>query len=68
MLAWLNENWINILVLAIVAVLLILAIVKIIKDRKSGIMACGQKCEHCHCNCSQCDSCCYTQQSQTTNK
>jgi hypothetical protein len=59
MLTWLSENWINILVLFIVAVLLILAIVKIVKDRKAGIMACGQKCEHCHGNCSGCSSSCY---------
>jgi hypothetical protein len=59
MLAWLSENWINILVLLVVAIFIILAIVKIVKDRKAGIMACGQKCDHCHGGCASCSGCNY---------
>lgn len=58
MISWLAQILTNIIVLAIVFALMILAVIRIVKDRKAGIMACGQKCEHCHGSCANCNACC----------
>ena len=58
MITWFAHNITNIIVLAIVFALMVLAVVRIVKDRKAGIMACGQKCEHCHGSCANCNACC----------
>ena len=55
---WFSTHIADIIVIGIVLVLMALAIVKIVKDRKAGIMACGQKCEHCHGCCADCNACC----------
>jgi len=47
MLSFLAANWITIVVLAILALIVFLAIRKIVKDKKEGIGACGQKCANC---------------------
>lgn len=54
---WFSTHIADIIVIGIVLVLMALAVVKIVKDRKAGIMACDQKCEHCHGNCANCSGC-----------
>lgn len=51
MLNFLQANWITIVVLAILALIVFLAIRKIVKDKKEGIGACGQKCANCPHSC-----------------
>ena len=47
MLHFLQANWITIVVLIVLALIVFLAIRKIVKDKKEGIGACGQKCANC---------------------
>lgn len=47
MLNFLMSNAATVIVLAVVAFFVFLAIRKIVKDRKSGIGPCGQKCADC---------------------
>ena len=47
MLHFLQANWITIVVLIVLALIVFLAIRKIVKDKKNGIGACGQKCANC---------------------
>ena len=50
MLQFISENWVTALTLAVLAFFVFIAIRKIIKDKKSGIGPCGQKCSNCpHC-------------------
>ena len=47
MLQFLQANWVTIVVLIVLAFIVFLAIRKIVKDKKSGIGPCGQKCASC---------------------
>lgn len=47
MLQFLQANWVTIVVLIVLAFIVFLAIRKIVKDKKSGIGACGCKCANC---------------------
>ena len=47
MINWLAANWINILVIALVAVAVFFAARSLIKDKKAGKSSCGCNCSHC---------------------
>lgn len=47
MINWLAANWINILVIALVAVAVFFAARNLIKDKKAGKSSCGCNCSHC---------------------
>ena len=47
MTAFFAANWGTMLVLLAVALIVFLAIHRMVKDKKNGIGACGQKCAHC---------------------
>ncbi len=51
MLSFLQNNWVTIVTIAVLAAIVILATVKIIKDKKSGIGPCGKKCSQCSHSC-----------------
>lgn len=53
MLQFIQTNWVTIVTLLVLAFVVSLAICKIVKDKKEGIGACGQKCSHCP-NAAQC--------------
>lgn len=47
MIDWLAANWVNILVIALVAVMVFFAARSLIKDKKAGKSSCGCNCAHC---------------------
>lgn len=47
MLAWITDNLITILTLALLSALVALAILSLIRDKKSGLGSCGGKCSSC---------------------
>ena len=47
MIGWLATNWVNILVIALVAVAVFFAARSLIKDKKAGKSSCGCNCSHC---------------------
>ena len=47
MLQFLQANWGTIVALLAVVLLVFLAVRRMVKDKKAGIGACGQKCSHC---------------------
>lgn len=47
MIDWLAANWVNILVIALVAVAVFFATRSLIKDKKAGKSSCGCNCSHC---------------------
>ena len=47
MLHFIQNNFVTIIVLLVVAACIFLAIRKIIKDKKAGIGVCGQRCADC---------------------
>ena len=47
MIDWLAANWVNILVIALVAVAVFFAARSLIKDKKAGKSSCGCSCSHC---------------------
>ncbi|MBQ6017631.1 MAG: FeoB-associated Cys-rich membrane protein [Clostridiales bacterium] len=47
MIDWLAANWVNILVIALVAVAIFFAARSLIKDKKAGKSSCGCNCSHC---------------------
>lgn len=47
MLSFLQANWVTIITLIVLAFVVFLAIRKLVKDKKEGIGACGQKCSNC---------------------
>ena len=47
MIDWLASNWVNILVIALVAVMVFFAARSLIKDKKAGKSSCGCNCSHC---------------------
>ena len=47
MLHFLQSNAATVILIAVIAFLVFLALRKIIRDRKSGIGPCGQKCSDC---------------------
>ena len=47
MIGWLAANWVNILVIALVAVAVFFAARSLIKDKKAGKSSCGCNCSHC---------------------
>ena len=49
MIGWLAANWVNILVIALVAVMVFFAARSLIKDKKAGKSSCG-----CGCSCANC--------------
>lgn len=48
MLDFLQNNWGNIVALAVVALVVAVVIVKMVSDKKAGVCACGQKCGNCN--------------------
>ena len=55
MLQFIQENLATVVVLLVVAFLVILAVRKIVKDKKSGVGACGNNCSEC-VRAGRCDS------------
>ena len=51
MLTFLENNFATIIIAILLAVCIFLAIRRIIKNKKSGIGPCGQKCSECTMNC-----------------
>lgn len=51
MISFIQNNYSTIIIGLLVAVSIYLAIRKIIKNKKSGIGPCGQKCSECDINC-----------------
>ena len=47
MIGWLAANWVNILVIALVAVAVFFAARSLIKDKKAGKSSCGCSCANC---------------------
>ena len=47
MIGWIAANWVNILVIALVAVAVFFAARSLIKDKKAGKSSCGCNCSHC---------------------
>ena len=47
MIDWLAANWVNILVIALVAVMIFFAARSLIKDKKAGKSSCGCSCANC---------------------
>lgn len=47
MIDWLAANWVNILVIALVAAAVFFAARSLIKDKKAGKSSCGCNCSHC---------------------
>lgn len=47
MIDWLASNWVNILVIALVAIAVFFAVRSMIKDKKAGKSSCGCNCSHC---------------------
>ena len=47
MIDWLAANWVNILVIALVAVMVFFAARSLIKDKKAGKSSCGCNCANC---------------------
>lgn len=47
MIDWLAANWVNILVIALVAVAVFFAARSLINDKKAGKSSCGCNCSHC---------------------
>ena len=50
MLAWLSANFVNIVLVAVIAAVVILLIRGMVRDRKAGKTSCG-------CNCADCGAC-----------
>lgn len=47
MLNFLANNWLTIVIIALIALAVFFAIRKIVKDKKAGIGSCGCKCADC---------------------
>lgn len=47
MIAWLQQNWGSVLVVAIVAAIVAAVIISRIRAKKQGKSSCGCGCEHC---------------------
>ncbi|MCR5328740.1 MAG: FeoB-associated Cys-rich membrane protein [Saccharofermentans sp.] len=47
MIDWLASNWVNILIIALVAIAVFFAARSLIKDKKAGKSSCGCNCSHC---------------------
>ena len=56
MLAWLSANFINIVLIAVVALIVGLLIRGMIRDKKAGKSSCGGNCASCGA-CGGCSSC-----------
>lgn len=51
MLAWLSENWANILMIALLVLIVALIVFRMVSSRKAGKRPCG-------CDCGACGACC----------
>ncbi len=51
MLGFIQQNWVTIVTLLVLAAVIVTAIIKIVKDKKSGIGPCGKKCSQCSHSC-----------------
>ena len=51
MLAWLSENWANILTIALLVLIVGLIVFRMVRSRKAGKRPCG-------CDCAVCGTCC----------
>lgn len=51
MLGFIQQNWVTIVTLLVLAAVIVTAIIKIVKDKKSGIGPCGKKCLQCSHSC-----------------
>ena len=47
MLEWIYANWVNILILLLVAGVVALAVISMVRDKKAGKSSCGCNCAHC---------------------
>lgn len=47
MIDWLASNWVNILIIALIALAVFFAARSLIKDKKAGKSSCGCNCSHC---------------------
>ncbi len=56
MLIWLSANWINIVLVAVIALIVALLIRGMIRDKKVGKSSCGGNCASCGA-CSSCGKC-----------
>lgn len=54
MIAWLAANWINIVLIAVIAVVVFLVIRGMIRDKKAGKSSCGGDCGSCGASCGGC--------------
>lgn len=52
MLAFLQDNWLNIVVIAIISLIVFFNIRSIVKNKKAGKTVCGGDCSNCGHNCS----------------
>ena len=62
MIVWISANWINLLLIAVIALIIGLLIRSMIRDRKAGKSPCGGNCACCGActGCSACSSKCAT--------
>ena len=62
MIMWISANWINLLLIAVIALIIGLLIRSMIRDRKAGKSPCGGNCACCGActGCSACSSKCAT--------
>ena len=62
MMMWIFANWINLLLIAVIALIIGLLIRSMIRDRKAGKSPCGGNCACCGActGCSACSSKCAT--------
>ena len=52
MLVWLIQNWINLLLIAVLVLVVALLIRGLVRDRQSGCAGCGGSCSSCGgCSC-----------------
>lgn len=47
MVAWIAENWLTLVVLAVVAAVVALAAISLLRDKKKGKSSCGGNCSAC---------------------
>ena len=52
MLIWLAQNWINLVLIAVLVLVVALLIRSLVRDRQSGCAGCGGSCSSCGgCSC-----------------
>ena len=56
MFSWLSANWINLILIAVIALTVVLLIRGMIRDKKAGKSSCGGNCASCGA-CGTCAGC-----------